>query len=352
MPAAALGFTGMASLLMYALLLVMPQRGVGTLAGRIVSVDGTPVAGVRVAAVDASDTTTMASLAQTGSDGRYLLENVLAGRYYILGTQDDRPSYYSGAAILSEAKIVSVTGGAAISALDFKFVASSGILRLVRTPSPASGRFFGTVSDTQGKPLQNVAVILSDSQTNARFMTGTNAAGAFEFSDLPVQQLSMEILSPVQTGYKGGGYEQLQASITLRPRETLQEDIRLRLVLADVAQQRPDLYARPVKQTRGPGVIGRVGSGTGPLRTISAQAGPLHYPSGVIPQVDDAIVLQAVIGADGSVLSLRALSPSVNPELVRAAIEAVSRWIFTPMDTSLGVLEQFGTITVDFARNN
>src|SRR5438094_3855794 len=126
MPAAALGFTGMASLLMYALLLVMPQRGVGTLAGRIVSVDGTPVAGVRVAAVDASDTTTMASLAQTGSDGRYLLENVLAGRYYILATQDDRQSYYSGAAILSEAKIVSVTGGAAISALDFKFVASSG----------------------------------------------------------------------------------------------------------------------------------------------------------------------------------------------------------------------------------
>lgn len=335
------------SLLLLTILLV---QGSGVLTGRLLSVDGTPLPGVRVAAVEASDPgSTMASLAQTDSAGRYRLENVPPGRYYILAGTFAFQSYYPGVGTLKEAEVVAVTAGTAISVRDFKFSASSGIMRAVREPSQVSGRFFGIVRDTQGSPLRNFTVMLSDIQRGIRVMTSTSAAGAFEFSGLPAGALSMEILSPVQSGYRNGGYEQLKVPITITTGESLQQEIRLRLVLESGWQQRPDAYARPASRTRASGVPPRLGVGS--LRQAAAQRDPLPYPSSLkAEKIENSVALECVVGIDGTVVSLRAVSLDANPDLVRAAIEAASRWTFYPVKRGDEPAEQSGLIDVYFTR--
>jgi TonB family protein len=335
----------MGSLLIYAVLLTQVSTGVIT--GRLLSADGTPLAGVRIAAADASDPDSiLASLAQTDAAGRYRLENILPGRYYLRAGQLDGESYYPGVASLSKAEVIAVKAGASIDARDFKFIRSSGIMRVVRAPSEVSGRFTGIVHSMQSAPIQNLTVLLADPQRNLRFMTGTNAAGAFEFSDLPGGQFSMEILSPVQSGYRGGGYEELKTSLTLVARESLQQEIRLRLVLASGWQRQPDVYARP-RQTAGRGAAGRL-SRVGPLRVRDPQRDPLPYPQGTSDRTTKSVSLELAVAADGRVLSARAVSAVADSGLVRAAIEAASRWTFSPMIVGNQPGEQSGTIEVYF----
>jgi hypothetical protein len=194
----------------------------------------------------------------------------------------------------------------------------------------------------QDGPIPNLTVMLSDPQRDLRFMTGTNAAGSFEFTNLPAGELSMEILSPVQSGYRNGGYEPLKTTITIRPDESLQEDIRLRLVLATGWQDRPDIYARPA-QTRSP--IRRIG--TGALRWIARE--PLPYPESARDKTTKSIALDVVVGVDGKVISVRGVSADADPDLVRVAITEAGRWTFSPVEIGGQRVEQSGRLEVYFS---
>src|SRR5262245_45629986 len=127
----------MVSLILYAALFVatqiLPQANPGVLTGRLTSTDGQPVAGVRVVALDTSyPRMNIASQAETDRDGRYRLENVPAGEYFIIADQFNNPSYYPGTGNRDDSRPVTVTAGATINNLDFQFVRNSGILRIVR----------------------------------------------------------------------------------------------------------------------------------------------------------------------------------------------------------------------------
>src|SRR5262245_54474091 len=174
----------MVSLILYAALFVatqiLPQANPGVLTGRLTSSEGQPVTGVRIIALDTSyPRMNIASQAETDRDGRYRLENVPAGEYFIVADQFNNPSYYPGTGNRDHSRPVSVTAGVSINGLDFKFVRNSGILRVARTPSTGAARFSGVLRDTKRKGIPNIAVSLSDPATNARFWTVTNASGSF-----------------------------------------------------------------------------------------------------------------------------------------------------------------------------
>src|SRR5262245_44073641 len=95
----------------------------GTITG-VVRVGGKPTPGIRVAAVVPPDVgelvpSAMLSLAETDSEGRYRLEGVLPGRYYIAAGRTDSPTYYPGSTTLSEGTIITLAPGATLSNLDF-----------------------------------------------------------------------------------------------------------------------------------------------------------------------------------------------------------------------------------------
>jgi hypothetical protein len=97
----------------------------GSIAGMVRQLDGKPALGVRVAAMVVPDglgggnSSTLAAITQTDSSGRYRLENVPPGRYYIVAGRVDVPTYYPGASAITGATSISVTPGAMISEIDF-----------------------------------------------------------------------------------------------------------------------------------------------------------------------------------------------------------------------------------------
>ena len=104
---------------------VIPRVENGTVAGAVRFADGTPAGGVRVAAMVVPDSgielrgaSTLVAISQTDASGRYRLEDVPSGRYYIVAGRIDAPTYYPAATDIAAARVIVVTAGATIEAID------------------------------------------------------------------------------------------------------------------------------------------------------------------------------------------------------------------------------------------
>jgi hypothetical protein len=104
---------------------VAPQQ-TGTVTGVLKDSDGKPLPGIRMAAVakpeslaEALASAAMSSIAETDPEGRYKLENVPPGRYFIAAGRLDLQTYFPGTPDIAAAKEVSVTAGATTSGIDF-----------------------------------------------------------------------------------------------------------------------------------------------------------------------------------------------------------------------------------------
>jgi hypothetical protein len=93
--------------------------------GQIFSPAGTPVANLRVAAVEVpnentalSATLLIAGLVQTDIDGRYRLDGIPPGRYYIMAGRFDDPTYYPGAKTPGTARAITVSDSATLMGID------------------------------------------------------------------------------------------------------------------------------------------------------------------------------------------------------------------------------------------
>ena len=80
----------------------------GTITGRLLSPKGTPEPGVRVAAVPVTEVektggTPLLGITLTDQDGRYRLEGLPPGRYFIFAGLIDLPSYYPNAPSIDRA---------------------------------------------------------------------------------------------------------------------------------------------------------------------------------------------------------------------------------------------------------
>jgi 5-hydroxyisourate hydrolase-like protein (transthyretin family) len=329
--------------------LLFSFQGAGVVTGRVSKTDGSPVVGVRVAAIESSSRNSEAlmSIAQTDSEGRYRLENVPPGSYYIAAGPLDSLHYFPGSSDLSRATAVAVGVGATVGPLNFTYNPWSNIIRTVQRSAPdQAGRFFGHVLKTTGDPFQNVTISLSHIESQARFITCTDGSGAFEFSGLPTGQFAMEVLAPIPNGYRQAGYESFTASITLSPNVGLEQDLRLRMIVSEL-----EARIRPERQPlRSPDAPVRAGSGTGIVRGALQDATVPKPRIGRGGRVEDSVGLQAIIGVDGNVLSLRAMSPDSDSNYTRAALQAAIHWKFLPptLARSSEPVEQFGVITVYF----
>jgi hypothetical protein len=112
---------------------VNTSAGVGAITGRILSADGTPAAGVRVAAVP-SDLANLFRLddglfgiTQTDESGRYRLEGLPPGQYRIVAGLLELLTYYPGVKDGSTATILQVTSDSTKTCLDFRLQNPRGL---------------------------------------------------------------------------------------------------------------------------------------------------------------------------------------------------------------------------------
>jgi hypothetical protein len=120
-----LGFLLVISALLAQDVSVLPGQG-GTVTGVLRNAEGAPAPGVRVAALarpeaikDLASTSTFAGLTETDTAGRYRLENIPPGRYYIVAGRIDAPTYYPGTVQASEGTVVLISTGVSVSSIDF-----------------------------------------------------------------------------------------------------------------------------------------------------------------------------------------------------------------------------------------
>jgi len=98
----------------------------GTIAGVLRDSSGAPAVGIRVSAMARPDevkdllaASSFGALAETDSAGRFRLENVPPGRYYIVAGRVDAPTYYPGTVQLADGKVVLITPGIAVEGINF-----------------------------------------------------------------------------------------------------------------------------------------------------------------------------------------------------------------------------------------
>src|SRR5688572_24381305 len=101
------------------------QRG-GTVTGVLRDSQGNHVPGVRMGAVARPDAIeqapsggAMAGLAETDQQGRFTLENIPPGTYYIAAGRLDLQTYYPGTQNMADATAVTIVAGAAVSNVNF-----------------------------------------------------------------------------------------------------------------------------------------------------------------------------------------------------------------------------------------
>jgi hypothetical protein len=147
------------------------QQGVVT--GQVRAVDGSPASQLRIGVQAVDATTEFAALAETDAAGRYRLEGIPPGRYYVTAGLVTSPTYYPGVSNVSEARVVTVTSGSTATGIDFSLVL------------PAFVRIRGRLSNMPaGIPagLLTMSLLSPGALTTTATEAPVQSDGSFEFS--------------------------------------------------------------------------------------------------------------------------------------------------------------------------
>jgi TonB family protein len=197
------------------------------------------------------------------------------------------------------------------------------------TAEETTGRFRGRITDVAGTPLPIATVIFSNAKTHTRDMTSTDAGGAFQFDALPAGEYQARVVKP--------GYAEYRAEIEIEAGEELVQNARL--TAAAPPEPAPSHASGPPARVA---VAGSVQAAA-----ISLKVVPAYPPAAKSAGIQGAVVLDAVIDRDGVPIMLQ-VRDGANPELARAAVEAVSQWRYRPTLLNGDPVEVQADITVNF----
>jgi TonB family protein len=200
-------------------------------------------------------------------------------------------------------------------------------LAAVRLPGQnESGKLTGNVYDASGATLSNATIIMVDLPGKLRNMTTSDANGRFEIAGLPPGEYEFEVMK--------AGFKTYDVPSVTMAGQGLSLD-------ANLEPGAPtEKHAPRIR------VSGTVQQGNLFTRVI-----PVYPDSAKQAGVEGTVVLHAVIGKDGSPLSLVVSNSGVNPELARSAVETVSHWRYRPtllngepieVDTEIQVVYSLG----------
>lgn len=200
----------------------------------------------------------------------------------------------------------------------------------------------GSVYDTSGAVLPEVALTLHDA-TDQTLSAFTDAEGHFLFPNVAAGTYVLEA--------KLRGFKALKQEFTLTEAKdwdravilqvgTLQETIR---VTANRVNASAPAAAQPARLRVG-------GNIRAPRKLVDVK--PVYPPSMRDAGREGEVSLEAIIGTDGAVHSLRVLGAHVHPDFAIAASDAVRQWRFSPTLLNGEPIEVVMDVSIGFSLQN
>ena len=241
--------------------LYLLAQGIPALPGQVGTVTGVlhdrrqlPAAGVRVAAMPVPDSVqalvegaVLVSISQTDAAGRYRLEDIPPGRYFIIAGRVDVPTFHPGTLEMAKGTVVQMTPGDVLTGIDFilmedslRSTASSGVKAFnipLQVTVEGVGKFAATspmpylvltrIGDgiRRATPLDEFAISLLPTPRDYRVTVENLAAGytvkslRFGAVDLMKDSIQLPPPSSVSSGASGTSTP-IQLMLSLKPVRT------------------------------------------------------------------------------------------------------------------------------------
>ena len=226
----------------------------------------------------------------------------------------------------------------AASLLVFTAVVLTAALRLAAQSNALSVE--GTVFDPSGGVLPGVEVTLEDGN-KIKWPATTGPDGKFKFEPVGAGSYVLEASLP---GFRPLRHEfALSAGLRAVQNVTLQVGSLQETIT--VTARRPAQAARPAPPAP---VRVRIGGNIKqPLKVLDVR--PIYPEALREAGLEGVVPMDAIIGVDGSVLSVRVLSAQVAPGFAASAVTAVKQWRFTPTLLNGVPVEVQMTVSVSFS---
>jgi TonB family protein len=181
----------------------------------------------------------------------------------------------------------------------------------------------GQVYDTTGSVLPAVEMTLVDERL-LRWSAVTDGSGRFEFTPVGTGTYVLEVVLP--------GFRPLRSEFTLSAARDWTRNITMQVgALEETVQVTARRPAQPAPVSAVPGArpVVRVGGNIRQPRKLK-HANPVYPPAMRDAGLEGVVPMEALIGLDGTVASVRVLGAQVHPGFARAAETAVRQWVFSP----------------------
>jgi TonB family protein len=209
-----------------------------------------------------------------------------------------------------------------------------------RAAQTSPGTLTGSVYDSTGAVVPGVTLTLENAQEQKQQAT-SRADGRFDFPQIApgkyVLSASLPGFRSLKQEFELKSARDWDRAITLQVGEVQETiSVRERRVTGPVGSAQPQM-AKPL----------RVGGNIRvPTKTLDVKP---TYPKSMRDAGREGVVpLEAVIGTDGSVTSVRVLTAQVHPDFAIAAVDAVRQWKFTPTLLNGAPVEVVMKVSIQF----
>ena len=207
-------------------------------------------------------------------------------------------------------------------------------------PAPLSG----TIYDVTGGVLPGVQVTLVGANDVTSAVT-TNERGRFEFPPVGPGKYVLEVTLP--------GFRTLRHEFELRAATDWDRNVTLQVgdLRESITVRQTRVAAAQPSQSRASSQPVRIGGNVRAPRKVK-DVRPIYPESMREAGLTGLVPVEAIIGRDGTVSSVRVLSAQVHPDFAIAAVDAVRQWRFTPTLLNGVAVEVVMTVSVRFDLEN
>jgi TonB family protein len=197
----------------------------------------------------------------------------------------------------------------------------------------------GSIYDATGAVLPGVEVTLED-VTQMKVQSRTDASGRFTFSNVQPGRYVLQASLP--------GFRALRQEFDLSARPDWDRAITLQVgdIQESITVSEKRAAAPSAPASTGPQRIRVGGNIRVPRKLVDVH--PVYPMSMRQAGLEGVVPIDAVIGQDGTVTSVRVVSAQVHPDFAIAAVDAVRQWKFSPTLLNGAPVEVVMTVSVAF----